>query len=538
MTESPKLLFSSVFKPFAEANSLYSRVDSKIELFHNQITKYQGVFSPRIHYNSFGLHVIANNIEADSVVLDYPTLPRFIKELEKRYDYVGIGSIAPNFQKLKRMAEEVRNLSPKSKIIIGGFCAMIENLDKMLDVDYVCQGEGISFMRELLGQSPEYKFRQPDVFSETREVLGMPVFGRDYHPFIAVGLGCNYGCDFCCPSHFFGKKHISLLKTGEDIFNQIVRLGKKYRTTSFGLGGDDNFLEDEKRARELHDVVKKSGLQVKLFTFASADLVSRWHAEELAEMGITTIWIGRESRFAPYNKNKEIDMKGLVASLRKVGIKVILSTILLFDFHTKENIWQDIEDHLSCKPAFSQFSFYAPFPGSPLHARMKQEGRLLSAIPLEDCHAFKQPWFIHPEFSLAEAEQVQEKAYLEDFYRLGPSIVRLIRDELEGYIYMKSSANPRLRERAQYFARSFSQYRAVLKACEYLVPTLEMKDQARELRLRLEAEAGNTNILENMQAAGLYGFARLREFRTRHFGDALQPITRVSYYARGKTSRL
>jgi hypothetical protein len=219
-------------------------------------------------------------------------------------------------------------------------------------------------------------------------------------------------------------------------------------------------------------------------------------------------------------------------SLRKVGIKVILSTILLFDFHTKKNIWEDVEGHLALRPAFSQFSFYAPFPGSPLHARMKQEGRLLSEIPLEDCHAFKQPWFIHPEFSLAEAEKIQEKAYLDDFYRLGPSIVRLIRDELEGYVHMKGSANPGLQERARYFAQSFSQYRAVLCACEYLVPTPEMKEQARDVRLRLEAEAGRINILENVQAAGLYSFGRLREFRTRHFGDAIQPATRVTHYHR------
>jgi len=97
MSRIPKVLFSSVFKPFAEADNLYSRVDSKIEIFHNQLTKYQGVFSPRVHYSTLGLHAIANNLEVPSVVLDYPTLPRFIQEVKKGYDYVGIGSIAPNF---------------------------------------------------------------------------------------------------------------------------------------------------------------------------------------------------------------------------------------------------------------------------------------------------------------------------------------------------------------------------------------------------------------------------------------------------------
>jgi len=531
MSVQPKILFSSVFKPFAEADNLYSRVDSKIELFHNQITKYQGIFSPRIHYNTFGLHAIANNIPVPSVVLDFPTLERFIKEIKKGYDYIGIGSITPNFNKVKRMTEEIRRHSPKSKIIIGGFCTMIPDLDKMLDVDYICRGEGISFMRELLGFSPEFEFRQPDVFSQTKELLGVPLFFKpDYHPFIAVGLGCPYGCDFCCPSHFFGKKHIKLMKTGEQIFQEIVRLGKKYHTSSFGLGGDDNFLADPARARQLRELVVKSGLQIKLFLFASADLVSQWSPEELAEMGASAIWIGRESKFAPYNKNAGVNIKELIASLRRVGIKTILSTILLFDFHNKKNIWEDIEDHLACKPTFSQFCFVAPWPGSALYERMKQEGRILEAIPLEDWHAFKQPWFIHPEFTLTEAEKVQEKAYLEEFYRLGPSIVRLIDTELEGYLNMKDSQNPRLRDRALYFARDFPMYRAILKACEYLVPKESQREIVREVLAKLEKATRKTTAIENFEALGLYAFGRFREFRTRHFGEALQPKTSLTFY--------
>jgi len=530
MTARPTIVFSSVFKPFAEANNLYSRVDSKIELFHNQLTKYQGIFSPRVHYNTFGLHAIANNIETDSVVLDYPTLGRFIAEVKKGYDYVGIGSIAPNFQKVKRMVEEVRKHSPKSKIILGGFCAGIPNLDQLLEADHICRGEGISFMRELLGQKPEFEFRQPDVFSETREVLGVPFFWRDYHPYIIVGLGCSYGCDFCSPSHFFGRKHIKLLKTGEAIFKEIERLGKKFRSHTFGLIGDDNFLIDKKRARELHDLVVRSGRQFDIFIFAGADLVCEWAPEELAEMGVCNIWIGRESKFAAYGKNQRLDMKSLVEELRGVGIKVILSSILLMDFHTRDNIREDIEDHLSSKPAFSQFSFYAPAPGTPLYERLREEGRLLDSIPLEEWHAFKQPWFVHPEFSLVEAEQIQEQAYLDDFYRLGPSLVRNIRDDLEGYLRMKDSLNPRLRERAEFIAAKFPRYRPILKACEHLVPRPEMREQVRELRLRLEQASRKMGLVENVEALGLWGFGAAGGLRLRFWGDGLQPRTRVYHY--------
>jgi len=530
MGKSPSVLFSSVFKPFAEADNLYSRLDSKIELFHNQLTKYQGVFSPRVHYNTFGLHAIANNLGVPSMVLDYPTLPRFISELKKGYDYVGIGSIMPNFAKVKRMAEEIRKWSPQTKIVIGGFCAAIENLRQKLEVDYICQGEGISFMRELLGLSPEFEFRQPEVYSETREVLGVPFFWGDYHPYLIVGLGCAYGCDFCSPSHFFGRKHIKLMKSGAQIMAELERLGQKFHSHTFCLIGDDNFLIDKKRAKELHGLVKKSGKQFNIYLFASADLVSEWAPMELAEMGICNIWIGRESRFAPYAKNRNIDMRALLDELRKAGIKVVLSSILLMDFHTRENIREDIEDHIAARPAFSQFSFYSPLPQTPLYQRLKEEGRLLFDIPFEEWHAFKQPWFIHPEFSLEEAEKVQEQAYRDDFNRLGPSIVRVIRDDLEGYLQLRKSSRPQLKARAEFISQNFSRYRAILRGCEMLAPSREMKEFIREIRLRLEAETRKSSALENLEALGLFGFGEARSLRTRFFGDAIQPKTRVWRY--------
>jgi len=530
MTQRPKILFSSVFKPFAEADNLYSRKDSKIEIYHNQITKYQGIFSPRAHYPTFGLHIIANNLGVPSTVLDFPTLPRFIEELKKGYDYVGIGSIAPNFQKAKRMTEEIRKYSPQTKIVLGGFCAFIENLDKMLEVDYICRGEGISFMRELLGRPAIFEFRQPDTYGWPREILGVPIFWGKKDPMLLPGLGCPYGCDFCSPSHSFGRKHIKFLKTGQELFDQIIRLGKLCNSDMFSLMGDDNFLADKARAQELRELILQSGKQLNLFLFASANLVSEWAPEELAEMGVHSIWIGRESKFAPYAKNNGIDMKGLLQDLRKSGIKVILSSILLMDFHTKQNISEDIEDHLACNPAFSQFAFYLPLPGTPLYDRMKSEGRLLTSIPLEEWHAFKQPVFTHPEFSLLEAEKIQEQAFLEDFYRLGPSIVRTIDTEIDGHLHLLNSKRPYLRDRAQFIARKFSAYRAVLKAVERLVPRPNMAEQAREVGKKLEKISRNTGAFENLEALGLYGFGKLREWRTRHFGDALQPKTTLTRY--------
>lgn len=526
----PRILLTSVFKPFG-VDDVFSRRDSKIELYHNQLTKYQGPFSIRTHCDTLGLHAIANNLDQTPVtVLDFPTRRRFQEEVAKGYDLVGISSITANFQKVKAMAEDVRRLSPSSQTILGGFCASVEHVKQVIPLDHVCVGEGISFMRQLLGLSPEFEFRQPDNYSHTREVLGVPILWNNYHVYLIVGLGCSYGCEFCCPSHFFGRKHIKFLKTGRQIFEQMVRLEKKYRADTFTFIGDDNYLLDRERNRELHDLIVQAGKQWNIYIFASANLVSEWDAGELAEMGICNIWIGRESKFADYSKNRRIDMVGLVDHLRRHGIKTTLSSILLLEFHTPENIQEDIAEHLKCRPAFSQFSHYSPCPGTPLYDKYKEEGRLLFDIPYEEWHAFKQPWFVHPHFTLLEAEKLQEAAYLRDYHELGPSLVRFIRDDFEGYQNLKRSIHPRLRARAQFLGRNMGLYRSLLLGSERLVPTPEMREFVRELRRQIELEFGSASLPERLAGWGLAQFGRVRELRTRFWGDDLQPRTRVTHY--------
>ena len=81
----PRVLLSSVFKPFG-VDDMYSRKESILELFHTQLTRLQGIYSLRTSYDSHGIHAIANNLGIPCTVLDFPTMKRFIREIEKGYD--------------------------------------------------------------------------------------------------------------------------------------------------------------------------------------------------------------------------------------------------------------------------------------------------------------------------------------------------------------------------------------------------------------------------------------------------------------------
>ena len=148
-----RILLSGVFGPFG-VDDAWGRKENIMELFHNQVTKAQGAASFRFHHRSFGLYFLAENVDADVTVLDFPSRERFVRELRRGYDLVGISFIAPNFAKARDMARLVRLLSPGTRIVLGGHGAAIEGLEELVDCDDVVRGEGIRGLRTLLGQDP------------------------------------------------------------------------------------------------------------------------------------------------------------------------------------------------------------------------------------------------------------------------------------------------------------------------------------------------------------------------------------------------
>ncbi|MDZ7695680.1 MAG: hypothetical protein U5R49_01715 [Deltaproteobacteria bacterium] len=76
-----KLLLTSVFGPYG-VDDEYGEKENKMELFHNQVTREQGIFSYRFNHGSQGLYFLAENIDMPTAVLDFPDFKRFKKELK------------------------------------------------------------------------------------------------------------------------------------------------------------------------------------------------------------------------------------------------------------------------------------------------------------------------------------------------------------------------------------------------------------------------------------------------------------------------
>jgi len=80
----PRILFSSVFGPYAQDDEYGSRKINPMELYHNQVTRLQGPFSLRMFHRSWGLMLLRENVNAPGTLLDFPTRERFIEELRTK----------------------------------------------------------------------------------------------------------------------------------------------------------------------------------------------------------------------------------------------------------------------------------------------------------------------------------------------------------------------------------------------------------------------------------------------------------------------
>lgn len=280
------MLLTSVCRPLGEKYGDGPSVG--YELLFAQVTRAQGLFSPRSLHVSFGLEYIAENIEVPTTVLQYPSRREFIRELKLGHDLVGISFVLGTFHRMKEQVELIRRYSPRSKIILGGYGTVLSDELLLPFSDFICREEGVGFMRRLLGE-PELAMP----YSHPMIVNPLTVFGRNvsHTGVVFAGLGCPNGCDFCCTSHFFRRKHIRLLPTGADIYDVILR----YMTLDPEMSIiilDEDFLLNRKRGLEFRDCVLKSGKALSIFCFASVRALSMYTVTEILEMGIDGVWIG------------------------------------------------------------------------------------------------------------------------------------------------------------------------------------------------------------------------------------------------------
>ena len=478
------------------------------ELLYRQVTRAQGIFSPRTVNVIFGLDYIAENLDAPAVVLQYPSKRELIKELKKGYDYVGVSFIMALMHKMKETVALIREHAPNSKIVLGGYGTVLKDDVLKPYADYICREEGVAYFRRLLGE-PEIPmpYKHPLIVSWLK-VFGWKVSGTGK---IFAGLGCPNGCDFCCTSHFFSRKHIKLLPTGRDIYNVVERYFDLDPSLVF-LILDEDFLLNKKRAMEFRECVLAGGKKPSIFAFSSVKAISQYTVEQILEMGIDGFWIGYEGTRSNYAKQQGRPVAEILTEFREHGITVLTSMIIGFDYQTPQIVAQELDGLMKLKPALGQYLIYGPVPGTPFYERVIKENLLQDVYTTEKDLFYRRAdgfrtMIKHPTLSPEEIEDIQRWCFDQDFQRLGPSIYRVLETRFLGYLKLRNSPNPILRQKAEYFANELRYAYPVFLAGRWLGPNATVRKWIGDLERRIHVELGRPAVAQHFKSVMAVGAA-------------------------------
>lgn len=449
-----QVLLTSVFGPYAQDDEYGSSTINPMELYHNQVTRVQGVFSLRMFHRSFGLLMIKENIEAPCTLLDFPDLDRFIATLRaNQYHIIGISSIIPNVNKVKKMCQLIRTYQPGATIVVGGHIGNMDGIDDIIDTDHIVRGDGIAWFRQYLGQDMTRPVKHPAVAS----AFGARILGQklsdgpgDTAAIVVPSVGCPMGCNFCSTSALFGGKgkFNNFYESGEELYAVMADLEEKLKVTSFFIL-DENFLLHRHRALGLLEQMKEHNKSWALYVFSSAKVLRSYRMEQLVELGISWVWMGLEGKKSQYAKLAGIETRSLIDDLQDHGIRVLGSSIIGLEEHTPENIAEVIDYAVAHATDFHQFMLYTANQGTPLYAELKKKGTLLppEEFKVSDSHGQFRFNHRHPHIPAGAEEKILLEAFAQDFRVNGPSLFRLIRTILKGWQRYQFHPDSRIRNR-------------------------------------------------------------------------------------------
>ena len=209
----PRILFVSPCGPYPK-----TRVDQDpVDFFYYRNTLGQGIFRLRSFQSWYSLHFLAQNLAIPSVVLENPSMRQFQHEVSRyNYQVVALGFTVITAARILAMVHWLKKNYPAIDIILGGYgTAVFRDPDAtaarlQAEVDYICFGEGLEFMRKYLderwGIRQNLPLRQDFIPMEHCFFrTSLPIFTQ----LVFLGsLGCTFGCSFCATSSQFDRRRI------------------------------------------------------------------------------------------------------------------------------------------------------------------------------------------------------------------------------------------------------------------------------------------------------------------------------------------
>ncbi len=304
-------------------------------------------------------------------------------DYETKTDLVAISVQTCN---AKRAYEIAHNFKARGvPVVIGGFHATLMTEEVIKHCDSVVIGNAEPVWKQLIEDVKAKKLKRQYIHTGVFDFKGIfpdrSIFSEKRKKYLAIrlietGRGCRFTCNFCPGTAF--TKHTYNPRPIEDVVHEIQNCGSKYV-----LFVDDNIVCDRDRAKQLFSALIP--LKIKWFGQATVEVAKEEGLLDLMKQsGCVGCLIGIESlnkkSLAEMQKwhNLQVDIDDVVRKIHNKGIRIYAAFVFGYDTDTPQLFEQTYRFALKHKFFLVGIHHLTPYPGTPVYARLKKEGRLLN----------------------------------------------------------------------------------------------------------------------------------------------------------------
>lgn len=272
-------------------------------------------------------------------------------------------------------------------VMIGGLHVSTRRDEAAEHADYVAIGEGEDIFPEFLADFLAGRPRKFYVSSGNVDLttVPMPRFDllRDITRYnkmpIQATRGCPHDCKFCSIIEVYGRRFRT--KTARQVADEIREVHRLY-PNAFISFADENMLVNRAFAKELC----RELIPMKIRFEAYCD-VAVYQDEELLRLlnraGCVQLLIGYESivpeclaEFGAWKASMRPHYEESIRVIQGHGITILALFMIGFDGDTPDTFRRLAEFIRETRVYDVDFSVLTPIPGTPVHDRLKAEGRL------------------------------------------------------------------------------------------------------------------------------------------------------------------
>lgn len=323
------------------------------------------------------------------------------KVLQHEPDMLMVSSMTLTWNIAVKVMQSVKRHSPKLPVLVGGIHPTIMK-EKILEeyrcVDYICVGEGESFVREFLTNYGTSKKLEVDnlIYRKGGKIHSNPVRPPEdlatlpkfpwssFSTVVSAGMyrllyvtasrGCPFNCTFCCNGVY-----LDLYKSGyirrrpvEHVLDELAELKDNYEFGEFYFG-DDMMFTDVDYVKELATGIKEK-IGRPYGCMGRCEYINEDLADHLKSTGCVYVSLGIEcgdENFRREYLNRHMTNDQIVNAfklLKDRGIRTAAFNMIGYPVDYDDDLCQaTAKINKEINPDLRQVTWFYPFPGTKLY---------------------------------------------------------------------------------------------------------------------------------------------------------------------------